>query len=198
MSREPILASEFGGIFPELLQIINYNIQLNKGSMILEPGCAEGRSSLELKVKHPDCDVFLLDIDPHTMRNTKKVFRQQHIDGYFIVGDILNLPFCDKVFTLAFNEGVVEHMDTCKAVVSMSRVAKSIAVFIPNGMHPWYLFDKYFRRMFGKWKWDKYGYERTITPYNLNCYVHKAKLKITNSKWLLSAYGAEYGVIATS
>jgi len=149
--------------------------EIQDGQNIIEVGCGNALMSYELKLKKHHVKVSLLDINKKTILGLKKNFKKTPL----IVGDILNLPFKSNAFDVAYNEGVIEHTDTEKAIKEMCRISKKIIIFVPNGGHPVYLGKKYFRKLIGKWPWDElYGKERNITLRMLEKWIEKSNFKI--------------------
>lgn len=104
-------------------ELIKRNVKFGPGTRFLEVGCGRGRVSAMLSKL--GVDVSGLDISPEAVALAKKIFRRNNLKGFFVCGDIENIPFESGAFDLAFGGGVLEHLeDTQRALDEIFRVLK--------------------------------------------------------------------------
>lgn len=61
----------------------------------------------------------------------KKMFEQEGVSdkGFFVCGDMLNLPFKDNIFSLIYAGGSIEHFsDTGRAVSELRRTRSCVTL----------------------------------------------------------------------
>ena len=93
--------------------------------MFLEAGCGSARSSLDAFLHHKGLSVTCLDITPNALSLAKKLFRENNADGFFVCGDLRNMPFRDSVFDFVFSDGAIEHFkETSFSIDEMRRLLK--------------------------------------------------------------------------
>jgi SAM-dependent methyltransferase len=120
--------------------------RLDRGSRVLEAGCASGKFSVCFAIQ--GCAVTALDFSPAMLANTdalrQLVERETGpLDLTLVQGDLENLQLEANQFDLVFNEGVVEHWldhtERRRVLANMARAVKpggTLAIIIPNGGHP--------------------------------------------------------------
>jgi arsenite methyltransferase len=89
---------------------------------VLDAGCGAGFSALELfgarlqRVKYTGVDIS------SAYAVAKARFAERGFTGDFMQGDILDLPFPDETFDVAFSEGVLHHTDSTRnALLAVAR-----------------------------------------------------------------------------
>lgn len=86
----------------------------------LESGC--GSSKLLCLLAKDGVKTVGLDLSLNGLIFAKRLFKREGVDGLFVCGDMLNMPFKDDAFNFLFSAGVVEHFkDTQKAVDEVYR-----------------------------------------------------------------------------
>jgi len=82
------------------------------------------------------CLVIGLDFSLKALKIAKTLYRRRGLKLELVLGDIRFLPFRSVIFSLVWNQGVLEHLpDYPKALHEMARVAKvngQVIVFVPN------------------------------------------------------------------
>jgi len=94
-----------------------------RDSLFLEIGCGPGKN-LCLLAKE-GVKVVGIDISTVALRFAKRLFTQEKVSGWFVCGDVRNLPFKDNQFSFIYGGGVIEHFrDTLASVVELRRCLK--------------------------------------------------------------------------
>ena len=129
--------------------------KIKKGK-ILEAGCGSGKFSVTLATL--GFEVWALDYSDKVLENVKKLAAAAEV--FFgplklnlLKGDLTNLSLKRNFFDITFNEGVIEHwlikkerLDVIKQMMSVTKVDGIIAIFVPNGFHPfhkWWVFSSF-------------------------------------------------------
>jgi SAM-dependent methyltransferase len=138
------------------------------GKTVLETGSGTGRISLRLA--KDGAKVLLLDLSPDILKFSKRMFRNQGLDGFFIVGDIFHLPFRNATLDIVWSSGVLEHYTNRKQKKAFDEALRVIEkrgrciIIVPNSKAFIYnLFRKLDMKM-GRWK---FGYEEPMSFKNL-------------------------------
>ncbi|HHE75009.1 MAG TPA: class I SAM-dependent methyltransferase [Desulfobacteraceae bacterium] len=123
-----------------MLTIDLKKFQPQKGDLILDAGCGEGRHTFALN--RAGCTVFALDFDHQCVAKSQYVFREMVKQGtangpaLFLQGDTLQLPFRDATFDRIICAEVMEHIpDDRRVVAELFRVLKPggvLAVTVPT------------------------------------------------------------------
>ncbi|MCU0848675.1 MAG: class I SAM-dependent methyltransferase [Spirochaetes bacterium] len=113
---------------------------VNRGDLVLDAGCGEGRHSL--KLYESGAVVYSMDIDMESLRKARYSLSLmgktgKYPGGYFALsGDALRLPYRDETFDLVICSEVMEHVaDDSLACSELSRVLKKngrIAITVPT------------------------------------------------------------------
>lgn len=94
---------------------------LPKHKIFLEIGC--GPAFLSLNMAKKGYTVIGIDISIEALKIAQKVFEREKVNGYFICGNILEMPLRDNSVDFINGGGVIEHFkDTHKAVQEIYRV----------------------------------------------------------------------------
>lgn len=97
------------------------------GSRVLEVGSGSG--TYLRRLKRLGYRTHGIDLSPEAIRYS----RAQGV-SHVVLGDIHALPFHDKSFEVAYNQGVMEHFDDREFLMilrEMKRVARRVAVIVP-------------------------------------------------------------------
>ncbi len=103
------------------------------GKCVLDYGCGDGDSSLEL-IRMGASKVVGIDISDVSVENAKKEASKEGVAGraQFYVMDAENMEFDDNTFDLIYESGVLHHLDLQKAYVELSRVLRGDGAIICN------------------------------------------------------------------
>lgn len=128
---------------------------LSSGSLVLDVGCAQGRSS-EPFISH-GATVVGFDISKEMIKEAQKRFASyQHKEKapYFFVGDATQFPFQDGVFDIVILHGVLHHLKRPEYVCrEIARVLKPNGIYLghENNKTPLRLFFDMLQRYFPAW-----------------------------------------------
>ena len=92
---------------------------------LLEAGCGSG-TYLQM-IQSENKDIFCVGID--NSKESVKIAIDKNVE--IVLGDIFNLPFKDKTFKVAFNQGVMEHFNDNefrKILKELARVAENVLI----------------------------------------------------------------------
>ncbi|MGC9203237.1 MAG: class I SAM-dependent methyltransferase [Thermoproteota archaeon] len=93
----------------------------SEGDYFLELGCGPARLSCLLAKE--GIKTVGIDLSLNGLRLAKALFKRKNVKGYFVCGNILEMPFKDNVFSFSYGGGVLEHFrDTQKAVNEIYRL----------------------------------------------------------------------------
>jgi ubiquinone/menaquinone biosynthesis C-methylase UbiE/uncharacterized protein YbaR (Trm112 family) len=122
--KKPDLSRE---LEPELRDAYNYvrryteKYMKSKNQLFLEIGCGSAKLSYLLAKK--GIRTVGLDFSLNALRLAKELFRRGGATGFFVCGNILQMPFKDNAFLLSYGGGVLEHVrETQKAVNEVYRI----------------------------------------------------------------------------
>lgn len=115
-----------------LKQVIKY---AKNGKPVLECGCGTGKTSIyfaSLGLK-----AYAIDIEAEMVQETKKNFKEMGRPGSLktIKGDIREIPFKNKFFSVAHSSGVMEHYsdaDIVKIINEQLRVSDICVFSVPT------------------------------------------------------------------
>jgi len=97
--------------------------------LFLEAGCGTARVSLILAKN--GAQVVGLDIVKEALLVGRKLFKHEDVQGQFLLGDILHLPFKGDVFNVIFCGGSIEHFeDTIRGLRELVRVLRKDGLLI--------------------------------------------------------------------
>lgn len=107
---------------------------------ILEAGCGEGFSSREI-ISTGLSPFIGMDINLESI----SIAQKKCPTGFFLQGDILNLPFSDSIFDLVVSLEVLEHLNHPKiALDELYRVSRKwLILSVPN--EPYFCLANFFR-----------------------------------------------------
>ena len=95
----------------------------------LEVGC--GRGSMGAFFADAGFETTLLDTSPTALRIAQSNFLNDDLDGQYVCGDALNLPFGDDKFDVIVSIGLLEHFeDIEQAVTEQLRVVRKGGYFL--------------------------------------------------------------------
>lgn len=155
-------------------------IKIKKSCKVLEAGCGTGFGSLVFASR--GAEVWLLDISPHAIEQAKKLWKDVKSKKHFIVGDILNLPFKNNFFDITWNQGVLEHFkNPLEVLENLCRVTKPnglIIIDVPNKYHWTYIYKRFYKLIYGKWK---FGYEHEYSLIELENLLKRSGTKPVKS-----------------
>lgn len=119
---------DFNKNYIEYLKHINYILKyvdktlLNK-KIILEIG--SGPSFFSFEMAKQGKIVFCFDSNLNILKKAKQFFKKNNIRGYFVCGDLLDLPFKNNFCDFIYGGGVIEHVrETDRCVSELFRVLK--------------------------------------------------------------------------
>jgi ubiquinone/menaquinone biosynthesis C-methylase UbiE len=156
-------------------------LPLEKGDLVLDAGCGEGRHTFEC-YRH-DCRILGMDLSHHSLLKAKYVLGQMkkrdEARGKFLLlrGDALRFPFPDGTFDKIICAEVIEHVDDDrKGVAALARILTEggkIAITVPTRMtehvYDW-LSKEYFR--------TPGGHVRKVIPRILAGYMEENHLRV--------------------
>ncbi|MDE1849024.1 MAG: class I SAM-dependent methyltransferase [Nanoarchaeota archaeon] len=94
----------------------------NKDSKVLEVGCTNGFTSLEI-ARLLNCRVWGIDINKNSIINAKSRIRKEKVK--FLYGNAYNIPFKDNYFDLVICSNATSFMsDKTRAILEYKRVVK--------------------------------------------------------------------------
>lgn len=106
--------------------------------LALEAGCGTGKNSLIL-TKQMVTSV-LIDFSATAVKACKEMFDFFDKEAFFVIGDMLHMPFRDEVFDFTHSDSTLEHIPNCKkAVKEIERVTKKggyVFATVPNKLRP--------------------------------------------------------------
>jgi SAM-dependent methyltransferase len=156
-------------------------LPLEKGDLVLDAGCGEGRHTFEC-FRH-DCRILGMDLSHHSLLKTKYVLGQmekrKEAKGSVLLlrGDALRFPFADGTFDKIICAEVIEHVDDDRqGVAALARILSEggkIAITVPTRMtehlYDW-LSEEYFR--------TPGGHVRKVFPRRLAEYLEGNNLRV--------------------
>jgi ubiquinone/menaquinone biosynthesis C-methylase UbiE len=156
-------------------------LPLEKGDLVLDAGCGEGRHTFEC-YRH-DCRILGMDLSHHSLLKAKYVLgemkKRKEAKGRVLLlrGDALRFPFPDGTFDKIICAEVIEHVDDDrKGVAALARILTEggkIAITVPTRMtehvYDW-LSKEYFR--------TPGGHVRKVIPRILAEYMEENHLRV--------------------
>ncbi len=156
-------------------------LPLEKGDLVLDAGCGEGRHTFEC-YRH-DCRILGMDLSHHSLLKAKYVLgemkKRKEAKGRVLLlrGDALRFPFPDGTFDKIICAEVIEHVDDDrKGVAALARILTEggkIAITVPTRMtehvYDW-LSKEYFR--------TPGGHVRKVIPRILAGYMEENHLRV--------------------
>lgn len=104
--------------------------------LALEAGCGTGKNSLVLTKK--GVTPVLLDFSRDTISYCKELFHDCGCDGFFIVADLLHLPFKLGAFDFVHSDSSMEHIvgfeEAIREIARVTRDGGHVFVTVPNKM----------------------------------------------------------------
>lgn len=91
---------------------------------ILEIGCAGGLLLHQIKKINPSVSITGLDRDSNHIAYALQKSNELKLEGRFLAGDALDLPFDENTFDLTFSHTVIEHIETQPFLREQFRVLK--------------------------------------------------------------------------
>jgi len=145
----------------KILDTIKEIVKDIKGKKILEIGSGTGKISLMLAKQ--GAEVYLLDIAPKAIENTKRLFNDMNEKGNFICASMFKIPFEDESFDIVWSSGVLEHFSKKKQTEALEetlRICKPggfSIVYVPSARGVFYRIGKKTQEIFKRWT---VGYEK--------------------------------------
>lgn len=140
---------------------LSRELKINKGSIVLDFGCGDGRH--RESVQRTGCDWFGVDLI-----SSPEVDRIKKAYGNRAVYDGCRLPFKNQSYDILFTCQVLEHVQDLQAVfIELARVCKIGGKFIGSTSH----LEPYHSDSF-----------RSITPYGLEKIMEEAGFKLEKIK----------------
>lgn len=134
--EEDILSRTVTGIYSRLREkeLLLQWAEVKEGETVLEPGCGSAYHSMDFARR--GCLVIGLDFSLKALKIARTLYRRRGLKLELVLGDIRFLPFRSEVFSLVWNQGVLERIpDYPKVLHEMARVARvngRVIVFVPN------------------------------------------------------------------
>ncbi|MBL7197037.1 MAG: class I SAM-dependent methyltransferase [Candidatus Omnitrophica bacterium] len=120
--------------YPRVVAIIKRRVPSGK---CLEAGCGEANISIFL-AKDGKYSIVLTDISKEAILLAAKKFHNKNINLNTFQSDIYSLPLKNKVFDLALNFGVLEHLNNIvEAVRELNRISKIVVTTVPSAGLLW-------------------------------------------------------------
>lgn len=94
-----------------LKQVIKY---YHDEKPVLECGCGTGKTTMFLSCF--EIKTYAMDLEKEMVENAKKRFKKYKCKCKVIQGDINNIPFKDKFFSVTHSSGVLEHYSDSEIV----------------------------------------------------------------------------------
>ena len=174
---------------------------------LLEAGSGTGKVSVLLALGQRK--VSLLDIAPEALDTGKKVFDFHGVRGFFMRGDIFDIPFRDNSFDVVWNAGVIEHFlndEQQKIYCEMYRVCRPggrIVIIAPSARARIYRYWKGISERINTWIFGaEFPVEslagiyrgKTCIEYQI-CIAEQFKFISMCSKWLMPVGELCYRII---
>ena len=156
-------------------------IPLDKGDLVLDAGCGEGRHTFEC-FRH-ECAVLGMDLSHQSLLKARYVLgqmeRREEAKGRVLLlrGDALRFPFADETFDKIICSEVIEHVeDDRQGVAELSRILNAggkIAITVPTRLteHVYDLLSKEYFQTPG-------GHVRKVIPHVLARYMEENDLRV--------------------
>lgn len=107
----------------DILKPINKFWTIKPGSVYCEIGCGPAIVGLEMVKK--GCQVVGIDLSLEGLKLAKSLHAKEKSKGFFLCGDILQMPFKANSLDLIYGGGVLEHFkDTAGAIRELYRVLR--------------------------------------------------------------------------
>ena len=156
-------------------------IPLDKGDLVLDAGCGEGRHTFEC-FRH-ECAVLGMDLSHQSLLKARYVLgqmeRREEAKGRVLLlrGDALRFPFADETFDKIICSEVIEHVeDDRQGVAELARILNAggkIAITVPTRLteHVYDLLSKEYFQTPG-------GHVRKVIPHVLARYMEENDLRV--------------------
>lgn len=156
---------------------------------LLDAGCGSGLRSLALikEFNEIDFDVTFFDLTEESLNLVKSLIRVNHLENkarfYFVLGDLLLLPFKNEEFDIVWNGGVMEHFkggERQKIFTEIYNVCQKGGVYfalVPNYLNIFMVLRQKYLEKKGVWE---YGYQRNFTIFELGKRMKASGFKILN------------------
>ncbi|MEX2411610.1 MAG: class I SAM-dependent methyltransferase, partial [Candidatus Paceibacterota bacterium] len=105
---------------------------INSNSKVLDIGCGNGESSIQLADKFK-CEVVGVDISGVRIKNAKEKLQNSKLSSLvkFLKGTVTNLPFKNNEFTHVWSQSTIYHVhNRDKALKEIYRVLENDGTFI--------------------------------------------------------------------
>ena len=107
----------------DTLKPINNFWKIKQGSIYCEIGC--GPAIVGLSMAKKGCLVSGVDLSLEGLKLAKDLYKKEKVEGFFVCGDIIKMPFKTESIDFIYGGGVLEHFkDTGKAVESLYKVLR--------------------------------------------------------------------------
>jgi ubiquinone/menaquinone biosynthesis C-methylase UbiE len=112
------------------------NLFIYAKSYALEAGCGTGKNSLVLtKI---GVSSVLLDFSRDTILYCKELFRRCSCEGFFVVADLMHLPFKEAAFSFVHSDSSLEHVvgfkEAIREIARVTHIGGFVFVTVPNKM----------------------------------------------------------------
>jgi ubiquinone/menaquinone biosynthesis C-methylase UbiE len=117
----------------DILRPINKLWKIRPESIYCEIGCGPAIVGLEMAKR--GCHTVGIDLSLEALELAQKLYSQENVEGFFVCGDILKMPFKEESLDFIYGGGVIEHFnDTTRVINGLYRVLKkrgSIFLTVP-------------------------------------------------------------------
>lgn len=149
----------------------------------LEVGSGTGSYSLILKKLGIVEEVYLLDYSKESLKIAKNNFKRLGVEGKFIQGNAMKLPFKDNFFDLTISGGLLEHFskeNALKIFQEKVRVSKYLLTQVPINTPSYWFMRAIVSIIHRGWP---FGYEKPMSVKTLeNMYIHTG-IKIIDKEY---------------
>lgn len=116
------------GGFHHTLKILR-DFSISRDDIIIDVGCGTGRTACHL-AKTYGAHVFALDNSAKMLSKARIRAEQEKADVYFVLGDVLDMPFRDKAADLMMIESVLVFLPLLKGIKECFRVLKRKGILV--------------------------------------------------------------------
>jgi len=155
------------------LRIVRENNVVAKGTYI-DLGCGSGYNACIFSKYFSE--IFCLDILRQNLINTRKIFKDNNVLAYFIIGDAQKLPFKEKSFDVVSAFSLIEHLPEQQGFMKeLNRILKEKGMLLmqfPDGdfmieLHTCILFPQIIPQKFKEWYVKKFLGWKSYSVWNL-------------------------------
>ncbi len=150
--------------------------------------CGSGTGRISLRLIREGGKGILLDQSSNALSIGKRIFSLEKVEGKFVRGTILAIPFKDEVCDIVWNSGVLEHFseeEQIKCLKEMSRICKKEGIVIVLCPHR-SIFHRLGKALLEKLNRWPYGYEEPVA--SLKDVGRKAGMRFIKKEYPLGIF----------